>query len=282
MGVWYSQGIELGYADDFFRAQMAFSNGGNDNIGGQVKLVGGDEQNSPWIDGTGNWAFTGRMEFKPYGSWEQFKQFTSPGSDPFGMMFGFGAHYQQGQPNFGQSAVNPAQDGTNYWINLTADASFNFGGLSVFAAGYYSYIDSNAAYVEGTFSNPTFADVGNWTKWGLVLQSGFYIEPKIELFARYELGSFSGGENDLTNMSRLDTPGGPTPNVGTLYGVENNLSIANVGVNWYIDGQDIKWTTQFGWALDSVDPSWYNWETGWRVTGSRDALVFQSQLQLLF
>jgi hypothetical protein len=56
----------------------------------------------------------------------------------------------------------------------------------------------------------------------------------------------------------------------------------NFGVNWYIDGQDIKWTTQFGYSLDSVDPSWYNQETGWRVTGSRDALVFQSQLQLLF
>lgn len=290
MGVWYSQGIELGYADDFFRAQFAFSNGGQDNIGGQLKLNGGsDGLNQDWLDGDGSWAFTGRMEFKPYGSWEQFKQFTSPGSNPFGMLFGFGINYQETQADFGTAPSNPAQQGTNNRFDLTVDASFDFGGLSVFAAGYYSYNESHATYVQGggdpsagnpfpPLGVPTYFDTGSWTKWGVVLQSGFYIDPKVELFARYELGSFSSPDNESIRALTTST----TPNFGALYGFENNLSIVNVGVNWYIDGQDIRWTTQLGYSLDSVDPSWYNEETGWRVTGSRDALVFQSQLQLLF
>jgi hypothetical protein len=284
MGVWYSQGLELGYADDFFRAQVAFSGGGQDNIGSQLKLNSGTEGlNQPWIDGDGSWAFTGRMEFKPYGSWEQFKQFTSPGGNPFGMLLGFGINYQESEADLGTSTL-PAPQGNNTRFDLTVDASFDFGGLSVFAAGYYSYNDSKATYIEGgsnqgPVTTPDYFDTGVWTKWGLVLQSGFYIEPKIELYARYELGSFESPDNDFIR-NNLTTQS--TPSFGALYGFENNLSIVNVGVNWYIDGQDIKWTTQFGYALDSVDPSWYNWETGWRVTGSRDALVFQSQLQLLF
>lgn len=284
MGVWYSQGLELGYADDFFRAQVAFSGGGQDNIGSQLKLNSGTEGlNEPWLDGSGNWAFTGRMEFKPYGSWEQFKQFTSPGGNAFGMLLGFGINYQESEVDLGTSTL-PAPEGTNTRFDLTVDASFDFGGLSLFAAGYYSYNDSKATYIEGGGSQgpvgtPTYFDTGAWTKWGVVLQGGFYIEPKIELYARYELGSFESPDTDFIR-NNLTTPS--TPSFGALYGFENNLSIVNFGVNWYIDGQDIKWTTQFGYSLDSVDPSWYNQETGWRVTGSRDALVFQSQLQLLF
>jgi len=281
MGVWYSTGVELGYADDFFRAQVAFSDGGNDNIGGQLKLTGTETLNSAWLDENNSWAFTGRMEFKPYGSWEQFRQFTSPTGDSLGMMFGFGIHYQQTDPESSlQGPPNGGSSGTNEWLNMTVDASFDFGGLSLFAAGYYSINNSGAASMFGgnLFNAPTYADVGQWTKWGIVLQGGVYLDPKLEFYARYELGYFTGEDPDELNALNSQS----TPDVRSLYGVENHLNLINVGFNWYIDGQDIKWTNQFGYALNSVDPSWFNWETGWRVTGSRDALVFQSQLQLLF
>jgi hypothetical protein len=62
----------------------------------------------------------------------------------------------------------------------------------------------------------------------------------------------------------------------------NALQIATVGVNWYIDGEDLKWSSDFGIAFDAVDGIWYNGENGWRAAAEESEIVFRTMLQMAF
>jgi hypothetical protein len=281
LGLGYSQGIELDYITDFWRAQAAFSDGGNDQVGGQTKLVGTEPANRPWNYNPTDWSLTGRVEFKPFGEWRDFDSFTSrPGSD-FGMLFGFGAHWQSTHPDYGPTNIIPnfTNQGDNEWLMMTADASLNFGGASLFSSFTWSYTDSESAFYGGgfTFANNSVRDVGAANKWALVVQGGFYLMPKIELFARYELGQLQYSNPDLVTFP-INNPAV----VSTLLGNENHLNIATAGVNWYLDGHDVKFTADFGYALDSVNPSWYAPQAGWRVSDVRDEWVARMRFQIVF
>lgn len=274
LGVGYSQGIELAWVDDLWRVQAAYSDGGNDNVGGQYKVAGTLPQNQPFDWSQVEWALTGRVEFKPYGDWSDFDAFTSvPGSE-FGMMFGFGAHWQSWRPEYGYTLTGVNQ-GDNEWTMLTTDASINFGGASLFGSFTWSYNHSEAAYYYGgnLFNVPIYAKAGVSNKWGLVLQGAFYVAPKWELFGRYELGQFS-----------VANPNGLPINAGgaSAFNAENHLNLATVGVNWYIDGQDAKFTFDTGYSFDTLEPSWFDAQSGWRVSGSRDEWVTRMQFQIGF
>lgn len=275
LGLGYSQGIEFAYVDDLWRIQGAYSDGGEDEVGGQYKVAGTLPQNRPFDWGQVEWALTGRAEFKPYGEWEEFDSFTSPPGTSFGMMFGLAAHWQSWRPDYGYQATGVNQ-GDNEWVALTFDASVNFGGASLYGAFLWSYNESEAAYYyagQNNFNVPVFGNAGSSNKWGLVLQAAMYVAPKWELFGRYELGQFS-----VSNPSSLPIAGG----AGSLYAFENHLNILTAGVNWYIDGQDAKFTFDLGYAFDTVEPSWFQAGSGWRVTGSRDELVARAQFQVGF
>ncbi len=275
LGLGYSQGIEIEYVSDLFRGAFAVSDGGTDNVAGQLKVNGTLPQNKPFYNGQSEWSLTGRLEFKPYGEWNEFDAFTSPPGSDFGLMFGFATHWQSWRPDYGYMAQG-FNNGDNQWLAFTVDASANFGGASLFGSFSWSYSDSEAAYYyagQNNFNVPTFGDMGASNKWGMVLQGAFYIAPKWELFARYELGQFM-----VSNPDDIPMVGG----TGSLYGFENHVNLITAGVNWYLDGQDIKFTTDIGYALDSFDPSWFSGTDGWRVNGSRDEFVFRTQMQLVF
>ena len=97
--------------------------------------------------------------------------------------------------------------------------------------------------------------------YGVVIQGGVYVAPKIEAYARFEYGHW-----DFSN-----------PNLSDLWAV-------TIGANYYIDGHDLKWTTDIGFALDEVSLFWNNRGVGWRadVPGQDDQMVLRSQLQLAF
>lgn len=275
LGVDYSQGLELAYVSDTIRGQLAFSDGGYDKVGGQLKMAGSMPRNRPFSWGQVEYAFTGRFEFKPYGEWSDFDQFTSaPGGD-FGLMFGLGMHVQSWRPDFFYQRTGFNQ-GDNMWLMATADVSMNFGGASLYGAFTWANTDSEAAYYyagQNNFNLPPYGDMGTANKWGMVVQGAYYILPKIELFARYELGQLS-----INNEARVPMVGGTS----TLYARENHLNLATVGVNWYIDGQDAKFTADVGYAFNSFGPSWFSGTNGWRVSATRDQLVARAMFQLMF
>jgi hypothetical protein len=98
----------------------------------------------------------------------------------------------------------------------------------------------------------------NWL--AAVLQGGTYITNKTELFARWE-----GGGPDAA-----------------VFG-SNELHLVTIGFNHYLDGQDMKFSTDFGFSLGEVSGVMANTITGWsKDKKRRDQAVIRTQLQLMF
>jgi regulator of replication initiation timing len=236
-----TQGVELTFATDFQKIQVAFDDGSTDSLGG-FNAAGGNPVNTAWSVEDVEWAVQARYEHLIAGSWDQFKDFTSPPGDEFGMLFGFAGHAQKdesnGQPSFGRNETR--------WYGLTGDLSMEWGGASAFAQAIYHYFDT-----------PNL----NANVWGVVVQAGVYITPKVELYGRWEYGWWDVG------------------------GVEfPDANLFTVGGNWYIDGHDVKFTADFGIAESDIVNAWDADIAGWRDAprGSRPQVVIRTQFQLLF
>lgn len=265
LGIGRSQGVEAAWAWDDLRIMAAYSNGGQDNVFGVLKIAGTEPLGSPWFTDTVDFAVTARSEWKFAGEWHQFDSMTSPPGDAFAMMWGLAAHYQAGDPDLGGTTVNAPP---NDWFIMTTDVSAMFGGATLFASLTYSYADSGQAYIVGPFAFST-ANIGVSSSWGAVVQGSIYLVPKWELFARYEWG-----DADITNIADISS--------AALLSRGNALNLATIGVNWYIDGEDLKWSADMGFALDSVDGVWANTNNGWRPAAETGEFVFRTQLQLAF
>ncbi len=223
----YSDALEVNWRNDKINVTGAFSDGFN-------------EGQTIWSNGPGGghaeFAFTGRAEFLASGTWDQFKDFTSPQGGETGILVGGAAHWEKGE--FGTA---PASE-TEFFF-LTGDISLEFGGANLYAAVVWDDINPQG----GGSTNP----------WGFVIQGGVYLADTWELFGRYE-------------WSDIDVPGA------------SDLSIITIGVNKYFSGHNAKWTTDFGWGLDTVaSPANI---TGFRPdAGDEDnQLVFRTQWQILF
>jgi hypothetical protein len=112
-----------------------------------------------------DWALTGRAEFLASGSWDQFRDFTSPRSGEIGILVGAAVHYQEAEDIPGGGYVNDN-------LIATGDISLELGGAHMFAA---------LVYADNDFGGPE-----NWNPWGFLVQGGLYIDETWELFARFE------------------------------------------------------------------------------------------------
>ena len=81
---------------------------------------------------------------------------------------------------------------------------------------------------DGANSNPT-----NFTA-----QYGIYLEDDFEVFARFQ--EYDSDENN-----------------------DDSVSVFGIGFNWYLSGQNAKWSTDFNWADDGMQ--WADRATGWQV-----------------
>ena len=116
---------------------------------------------------------------------------------------------------------------------------------ATFSAGGF---DFTGAYVA------TMDDV-NGDNWGTVWTASYQCTDAMQGFVQYEQGH--------------------------LEGVETNLSIVTVGVNYAVN-DNVKWTTDMGWAFDSVDAGWNLGNSGWNATASEGETLIRSQLQVKF
>lgn len=283
----YTQGLELEYANDEARLRVSLDDGAQDNLMGDVNAAYGAQGFKIWP--TGQWggantafweqssafSVTGRFDWKPAGSWEQFRSYTSPSTETFGLLLGFGAHYQLSrgwQANEGSPGTsNPSSD----WLALTFDAQANFGGASIYGAVFYNLVDANAALLpsfgdaQPGGSNPTVASLGNISIIAAELQGSVYVIPKVELFGRYEFAYITGVDSSTINSinNQLSNP--------------DPMNLLTIGANWYLDGQDLKWTTDLGWSITDFDPWFADMNAGWRPSRANE-IVFRTQLQLMF
>ena len=247
-GLGRSQGVQLDTALGPVRTQVAFTNGST-----ALFSIRNREQVPPYAAYRPDteWAFTGRLEWLLAGEWEQFRQFTSPSHEEFGLMLGVAGTGQSQERD--RSTDNPK----NKLYGLTADVSADFGGASLFASMIWErQMDPGG-------------DIDSLDYWGLVAQGSMYVDPKWEIYARYEMGGpFNQVLNDPEGTG-LDTQG---------------VSILTVGFNWYLDGQDVKLTTDFGVSFDPITGFMTVDQTGWRTDPDNHHAQFliRSQLQLMF
>jgi hypothetical protein len=133
-------------------------------------------------------------------------------------------------------------------VGATADISMNLDGMSFFLSGTIH----NQKDVSPTIPN------ADWV--GYVAQASTYMTDKSEAFLRFEGGGVI--QNEL---------GG------------DDIHILTGGVNWYLDGQGLKVTSDFGWSFGEISTGMQNWMVGWRATTNRNAeWLFRTQLQLAF
>ena len=255
-----SQGIELLWNWQSSRFAFVFSDGGADELGGIPGLFAGGNSrdvlgnqatlpnptNTPALFEDTEWAFTARYEYLIAGSFIQFRDFTSPIDEAFGMMVGFGAHIQEDEANFSRTPGQVRRE----WYAYTADLSVEWGGANAFASFIHHYAPNDR---QGR---------GPQNFFGVVVQGGMYLTPEWEVFGRQEWG-------------RIRTDSFSTQDYWLL----------TLGMNYYIDGHDLKWTTDVGFAFNEVDLFWDFELVGTRGTqGGQTApqTVVRTQLQLVF
>lgn len=273
LGLWYTQGIELESLTDDSRWRLSFDDGGTDNLAGEFQLVGTQPMNRAYYVTDSQWSFSTRYEYKLAGSWQQFGQFTSPQGDESGMLLGVAAHYSTSKPFKTSSTVD---EGSNEWFGLTADWSWQMGGASLFMSGYWHRINSDAAYLDGggaTSAAQTFEIPDATNIWGAVVQASMYFTQKHEGFVRFEAGEMQFGSLSNAVPPQAQIPG--------LYDDEHTMTLLTAGLVWYLDGQDLKWTTDMGVNFTDLSPAWYDPQAGWRVSEDGE-FVFRSSFQLMF
>jgi hypothetical protein len=300
MGLGRSQGIELAYRGDDIRARLALSEGAYDGLFADYKLAVTNPANSPYYMNQSDLSLSSRMEWKLAGSWADFDRMTSPPGEQFGLLAGFGVHWQMNKVYLNPTSVNTttanetiqgfpvtvSANNYNNWIGLTGDLTANFGGATVTASGYWHFVDGGATYLYGKFEpvtgnqdafsfNPTF-DVGTVQLFGASVYGSTYLTSDIEAFVGFDyMDMISGDLNAL--------PGNGTSLF--LYGAYKEpdpIFAITFGGTWYIDGEDLKFGVNCTYLPDSVSPNWKTPELGVRSTPSSDEFVFRAYFQLLF
>jgi len=258
MGLGRSQGVQFTWSRDDVRAFMSLSDGsitlGTNNVAfdanatSAVQALAEGSQIPPWpaLRNGSVWALTARMEFLLSGNWEQFVAFTSPPGSQRASMYGVAIHAQRG--------ITGTEDrGTSKMdVGITADLTMNFDGGSFFVSGTFHNQESVTG-VTGTFT-PNI----DWV--GYVVQGSMYTGSTTEVFMRYEGGGVM--QNSL---------GG------------DDLHVVTTGANWYLDGQGLKITSDFGWSFGDISGQMTNYMLGWRESQDVEgSWVFRTQLQLSF
>ena len=258
-----SQGAELAYHDNHNAWSLAFSDGLSTRgsvlsglMGGQVNNQGGAPgTNIPALSTNVEFALTSRYERLMAGSWEQFEDFTSPIDDEYGALLGAAIHWQINESN-STPIIGSGREPQS--IGATIDYSIEWGGASAFIAATYHYID---------FAPNDAISIVHFL--GIMGQVSMYIAPKWEIFVRGEWAQFEAG-------------GGGTFQIP-------DLGIVTSGFNYYIEGHDVKWTTDIGFSLTEIPPSGGQGGWGTELAGWRDVpqdgipeVVIRSQLQIVF
>lgn len=206
-----SQGVEYRYNQDDWRLAVAFSDGFN--------TANTDYNNAS----EGDYAFTGRFEYKGAGNWNQFRDFTSAAGDETAWMLGAAGHYQAGQADgFG---------GDNKFYGYTIDANIKGDGWSAFGAFMSATNDPDG----GT----------KLTDFGHVLQGAFRIpESKWEIFGRWDA---IYADSDRANDDDFNTV-----TVGANYYMHGHAAKFTFDFQWFLDnvaGADVATAPQTGIGL---------------------------------
>jgi hypothetical protein len=235
-----------GNIDRIQGVMLMFDN--NEHI--RVNLVlhdGYNTKNTDFTDTAGGTAFIGvnnldwgasaRAEYLVSGTWKQYDDFSARGNKQDLLAVGAGIDYSEG----GDSNV----------LFHTLDAQYeNASGLGLYGAllGICREIGADSTVPAGTYYD-----------WGALVQAGYLVTPKVEVFGRFE-------------FIDLDT------DALTLADVESTLYELTVGANYYMYGNNVRFTADLSWLPNGSPTSL----TGLGILqGTEDQLVLRLQMQLV-
>jgi hypothetical protein len=157
-----TNGIKLNYSNDMLRANVMYSNGGTASNWNNASSNGAYSQNPA------DWAFSGRVAWKPSGTWEQFDEMTSPQGTEAGILVGMGWAVMDGDDKLS------GNDTSTQWM-LSWDASLDFGGWNVFGS-----------ITLGDDKENAFGQSVDGNQWGWEVQAGYYLTEDFEIYGRWE------------------------------------------------------------------------------------------------
>ena len=214
----YNRGVSVKYAKDKLRLTGSITDASDGTVGDNI------------------WEYDIRGEAMLQGKHAQMSDFTSFRDDPPAVMLGMGVGFLDADPI-------DSSDEDSTLLTWTVDLSAEFGGSNI-----------NIAVVGTTFDEDGKSRVNSY---GAIIQGGFFITDRDELFARY-----SHGEED-----------------GDL-----GLNLIEVGLNHYLYGHAAKVTIDMGFSFDEISSTWKSSGAGWlRDSGGEDGqFLLRSQVQFLF
>jgi outer membrane murein-binding lipoprotein Lpp len=201
-GEGFTQGVTLAYETGGpVRAEVAYTDGNN-----QPNRT---FQDFPTSGINANFGAAGRIEWKAFGKWGEYDDFTTLGNDQDLLVFGGG--------------VDLTQAGTTNVLLHTADVQYEVGRLGLFAAYYGRYTDDAAVGTGGAA-----ATRANLYDYGGIVQAAYLLpDDHWEPFVRADYIHFDGE--------------------GLAAGSENEVYEFTVGANYYLRGHSAKVTVDFTW-----------------------------------
>ena len=246
MGLERNTGAQLEWQTDDRRFVLAVTNGSPALFNGF--FWGHDQDPSPpWpaLSQDTLYSVSMRHEWKLLGDWGQFEQYTSPPGSERGVVVGLAGHRQNNEST-NPLPVGGFADGT-FW-GITTDIMMQFDGASLFGAIIYERVRD---------VSPTLPTLNLLA---YVVQGSTYITNQTELFVRFEGG---GPDSELAGGDKLQ--------------------VLTLGMNHYVDGQDLKFTADFGFSFGEISAQMANTEAGWNIDARRrNQAMLRTQLQLMF
>ena len=68
---------------------------------------------------------------------------------------------------------------------------------------------------------------------------------------------------------------------GRIEGATDDLSVVTVGANYFIN-DNVKWTTDVGYALNGIGTGWNTATTGWNASTDSGEYLVRTQIQVSF
>ncbi|MDP7028888.1 MAG: porin [Phycisphaerales bacterium] len=148
--------------------------------------------------------------------------------------------------------------GQQHDLRWTGDVTYNFDGGSIAAAVVMANIN------EDPFGLARERD----SVWGFNVQGGFFLDEDLQAFARYEWAD-------------------------SMYAGDDDMSIVQAGVNYYMHGQNVKWSSDIGYSFNQLPATYFSVVqgglgnggtnlTGWTADAGDGQWLIRSQVQLCF
>lgn len=260
----FNRGLQLRWQSQRVRLRAWTGNGIRTPFATRASLV----QGSSWNTDPTAYSFVGRGEIK-FGEagWRDFSDFNSFRGGAVGVMLGLSGFIQRYEQSFLGGLAN-----ASLVSGATADVTVNFGGASLFAYGVWENGEDATSFL------PPRTPIGTQNPWGLLVQGGYFVTDDVEIFARYEHGVLGAS--------------GRGPSGGVLVPYEDDqLDLITVGFNWFLRGNDLKFTFDWGLNLATLGLPEYapigygsNPGAGYRpdLPGEELQWSLRAQIQLLF